>query len=188
MVIKIGDKKYIGQCNALSYIFHDRLFKKDIIGELNSLIRLFVKLDKKTLIEEDIENIYNILTRVIYTLIYTHDNSICSFDDFQKDINQEVLSNESINEIIELLITNFTDEQVTKEFEKISSDNTQRSIFPEHEFLITCLQLKLTIQDLKILSYIDVMKMSILTLNTVKKDNCDETREATQSDIDKLLM
>ncbi len=188
MVIKIGDKKYIGQCNALSYVFHNRLFKKNIIGELNNLIKLFVKLDKKTLTEEDIENIYNILTRVIYTLIYTYDSSIYGFDDFKKDINQEVILNDSINEIIELLITNFTDEEVSKEFEKISSDNTERSIFPEHEFLITCLQLKLTIQDLKILSYIDVMKMSILTLNTVKEDDCDKARKATQLDIDKLLM
>lgn len=189
MIIKIENKKYVGQCNALSYIFHNRLFKKNIIEELIELRKHFIKINEKELEEKSIESIYNILTRVIYTFIYTYDNNVYSFNEFVNEINDKIVSNETINEIIEILIANFTDEIVSKELGKISNNNTEKSIFPEHDFLISCLQLKLTIEDLKILTYIDVMKMFVLTLNTTKSENnIDQTRKATQADIDKLLM
>ena len=44
----------------------------------------------------------------------------------------------------------------------------------------------MTIQDLKILNYIDVMKI-FLSIED-KKSNQPNVRKATQSDIDKLLM
>lgn len=189
MIIKIGNKKYVGQCNALSYIFHNRLFKKNIIEELIELRKHFMKINKEEAEEKSIERIYNILTRVIYTFIYTYDNNVYSFKEFEKEINDEIIPNETINEIIEILIANFTDETVSKELDEISNNNTEKSIFPEHDFLISCLQLKLTIEDLKILTYIDVMKMFVLTLNITKNENRDkQVREATQADIDKFLM
>ena len=188
MIIKINNKQYIGQCNALSYIFHKRLFKKNIIEELIALRKCFVKLNENKATKETVEDIYNILTRTVYTLRYTYDSTICSFEDFKKEISKEAISNESINEIIELLMENFTDTEVSKQLEKISSNNTEISKFPEHDFLISCLQLKLTINDLKILTYIDVMKMIILTLNTINENTDKQSRKATQSDIDKLLM
>lgn len=187
MIIKIGNKKYVGQCNALSYIFHNRLFKKNIIEELIDLRKHFIKIDEKEVDKVSVENIYNILIRVIYTFMYTHDINIYSFKEFEKEIEEEIIQNETINEIIEILISGFTDEKVTAELEKISSDNTEKSIFPEHDFLISCLQLKLTINDLKILTYIDVIKMFVLTLNTTKENN-NSTRKATQADIDRLYM
>ncbi len=189
MIIKTSNKEYIGQCNALSYIFHNRLFKKNIIEELIELRKCFIELDKKEVTEKVIESIYNILTRIMYTLLYTYNSKICSFTDFKKEITEEVISNETINEIIELLMENFTDIEVSKQLEKINSNNTEKSIFPEHEFLVTCLQLKLTIQDLKILSYIDIMKMFVLTLNLGKEENKEfNYKKATQSDIDRFLM
>lgn len=188
MIIKTNsNKKYVGQCNALSYIFHNRLFKKNIIEELIELRECFIRLDKKELTEKNIESIYNILTRVIYTLIYTNNNNIYSFNEFKRELNKEIISNESVNEIIELLIEDFTDEEVSKELEKISNNTTNKSIFPEHSFLLTCLQLKLTIQDLKTLTYIDVMKMFVLTLDLKKEESNQNYRKATQLDIDKIL-
>lgn len=62
------------------------------------------------------------------------------------------------------------------------SGNSEKSLFPEHEFLASCLRIGLTIQDLKILTYIDVIKMFISLTN--KKEG---TKKATQKDIDKLL-
>ena len=56
-------------------------------------------------------------------------------------------------------------------------------MFPEHEFLGSCLRIGLHISDLKELTYIDVMKILI----TFIQDNKPRRREATQSDIDKLL-
>lgn len=185
MIIKIGNKKYIGQCNALSYIFHNRLFKKNIIEELNELRKCFMQLNEEK-IEESATNIYNILIRIIYTLMYTHDNSIYNFNNFKEDLKDETITIETINEVVEILIANFTDEEVSKQLDKISNEDTEKSKFPEHEFLIMCLKFKLSIQDLKILTYIDVIKMLILTLDTTKEEG--EYRQATQSDIDKLLM
>ena len=88
--------------------------------------------------------------------------------------------------MVEILIKNFTDEEVFEELEKIGNGNTEKSKFSEHEFLIMCLRFKLTIQDLKILTYIDVIKMLIVQLDTTKEEG--EYRQATQNDIDKLLM
>ena len=185
MIIKIGNRKYVGQCNALSYIFHNRLFKKNIIEELNELRKCFMKLNDEA-IEESITNIYSILIRVIYTLMYTHNNSIYSFDDFKEDIKDEAITIEAISEVIEILISNFTDKQVSERLDEIIDENAEKTKFPEHEFLISCLKFQLTIEDLKILTYIDVIKMLILTFHTIKKE--ETYREATQSDIDKLLM
>lgn len=184
MNIKLGNKTYIGQCNALSYIFHNRLFKKNIIEELNKLRECFIQLNKETT-EDNTADIYNILIRVIYTLIYTHDSSVYSFNEFREDIQEETITIETINEVIEILITSFTDKEVSKQLEEISSDNEEESKFPEHEFLTMCLRFKLTIEDLKILTYIDVIKMLILTLDNTNEDK--DYRKATQADIDKFM-
>lgn len=182
MLIKIKNKKYIGQCNALSYIFHNRIFKKNIIKELSELRECFLDLkdNKKA------EAIYDILTRVIYTLIYTYDNNIYSFEEFKKEIDNATISSDTVNNVIETLIANFTDEEVAKELDKKSNNSNKKVLFPEHDFLLTCLQLKLTMQDLRILSYIDVLKMFILTIKEKKSNTQKDYREATQADIDRL--
>lgn len=63
--------------------------------------------------------------------------------------------------------------------------DSEEVLFPEHYFLLACLRLGLTIQDLRFLTYIDVMKI-FLSIETEKKDT--RTRKATQADIDRLLM
>ena len=57
-------------------------------------------------------------------------------------------------------------------------------LFPEHHFLLACFRLGLTIQDLKFLTYVDIMKI-FLSIET-KKENTG-VRKATQADIDRLL-
>lgn len=188
MLIKIKKKEYIGQCNALSYIFYNSLFGKNIIHEIVKLRECFENLEKNILTEESIQDIYDILTRVIYTLIYTHDTSIDSYGNFLKEMQKQTISNETMNQVIEILIKNFTDEQVSKELDKIGEESKEKSVFPEHEFLNTCLGLNLSIEDLKVLSYIDVIKMLILMNKTIKENTPKDYREATQADIDRLLM
>lgn len=63
--------------------------------------------------------------------------------------------------------------------------DSEEVLFPEHHFLLACLRLGLTIQDLRFLTYVDVMKI-FLSIETKKKDT--GVRKATQSDIDRLLM
>lgn len=64
--------------------------------------------------------------------------------------------------------------------------NSEEPLFPEHHFLLACLRMGLTIQDLKILTYVDVMKI-FLSIET-KDASKNEIRKATQADIDRLLM
>ena len=76
----------------------------------------------------------------------------------------------------------FVDEELSKELDKIKNNSNSKEIFPEHEFLGSCLRIGLSVQDLKELTYIDVMKV-LLTFISEKK----EQKNATQKDIDKLL-
>lgn len=62
--------------------------------------------------------------------------------------------------------------------------DSEEPLFPEHHFLLASLRLGLTIQDLKILSYVDIVKI-FLSIETKKEEN--KTRTATQADIDRLL-
>ena len=70
-----------------------------------------------------------------------------------------------------------------KELEKIKSSGNNKEIFPEHEFVSSCLRIGLSISDLEKLTYIDVMK---ILFSYVQSNKIDENK-ATQKDIDKLL-
>ncbi len=84
------------------------------------------------------------------------------------------------------------DKKVSDELEKINGnkEDEEESLFPEHEFLSTCLRMGLRIEDLKILTYVDVLKILI---SFIGKDNKKESvtkngvREATQEDIQRLV-
>lgn len=62
--------------------------------------------------------------------------------------------------------------------------DSEEPLFPEHHFLLACLRLGLTIQDLKLLTYVDVMKI-FLSIET-KKEEKTKYIEATQADWDRL--
>ena len=81
--------------------------------------------------------------------------------------------------------TTFVSEEVIKELNKINEES-EESIFPEHDFYLACIKVGLRIEDLKYLSYLDVLKIFIC-LN-IQKEPKSKIRKATQADIDRLLM
>ena len=81
--------------------------------------------------------------------------------------------------------TAFVDKKVFDELEKIKTNNNEESLFPEHEFLVSCLRMGLRLEDLKFLTYIDVLKMFISFIGKPEKQN--GVREATQEDIQNLV-
>lgn len=77
----------------------------------------------------------------------------------------------------------FIDLELIEKIQKIESNSENKSPFPEHEFLLSCYKIGLTIIDLKVLTYVDIMKMFVSMLgNERKKLKC-----ATQKDIDRFL-
>lgn len=58
-------------------------------------------------------------------------------------------------------------------------------MFPEHEFLVTCLRIGLKIEDLKVLTYVDVLKILISFFDNDKEE--DGIKMATQEDIQNLV-
>ncbi|MGN1298085.1 MAG: hypothetical protein ACI4VH_06720 [Clostridia bacterium] len=64
-----------------------------------------------------------------------------------------------------------------------SQINTNKTL-EEHQFIANCLQIGLTIDDLKQLQYKDVAK---IMLCLTKKEDVEE-KQASQTDIDKFLM
>lgn len=81
--------------------------------------------------------------------------------------------------------TTFVDIEVIEELKKINN-KSERIIFPEHDFYLACLRLGLRIEDMKYLSYLDVLKMFIC-LNKTSKKETSNIKNATQKDIDRLL-
>lgn len=84
------------------------------------------------------------------------------------------------------------DKKVFDELEKINGDkkDEEESLFPEHEFLSTCLRMGLRIEDLKILTYVDVLKILISFIGKDRKEKSETqngVREATQEDIQRLV-
>lgn len=76
------------------------------------------------------------------------------------------------------------DQDVSREFDKLKEPETeQEEIFPEHEFVASCLRVGISISDLEKLTYMDCMKI----LLTFIDQNQETTKTATQEDIDKLL-
>ena len=80
------------------------------------------------------------------------------------------------------------DKKVFERLEKTNKDNAsqEKSLFPEHEFLVACLRMGLKVEDLKILTYIDVLKIFISFFDNEKEEK-KGTRVATQEDIQNLV-
>lgn len=68
---------------------------------------------------------------------------------------------------------------------KNSSGNDKKALFPEHEFIGTCLKVGLTIEDLKTLTYVDVMKILVSMLPNEEEQS--DGKKATQQDISNFL-
>ena len=80
------------------------------------------------------------------------------------------------------------DKKAFDELKKINGSSNEESLFPEHEFIVTCLRIGLKIEDLKQLTYVDVLKILISFIGKDnKKEEKNGVREATPEDIRKLV-
>lgn len=185
MKIKIKNDEYVGQCNALSYLFYKKIFKINIFEDLENLRKSLINISNNNA-EEDIVMFYEILVRLIYTLIYTKNQDIEEFEDWVEKVEIQDLTEELTNKTIETFLESFIDEDVVKELEEIPGDNSKTNIFPEHEFLKICLDYRLSTEDLKILTYIDVIKIFISSYIDKQDRKVKKFKEATQADWDRL--
>ena len=190
MKIRIKNKNYIGQCNALSYIFYKRIFKTNIFEDLEDLRESLVNISENNAREKDIAKFYKIIVRLIYILIYTKNQDIEDFEEWIgnieiKDLTED-LTEDLTNKTIEIFLENFIDEEVVKELEKIPNNSTKTNIFPEHEFLKICLDYGLSIQDLRKLTYVDIIKIFISSYMEKQEEKVEKFKEATQADWDRL--
>lgn len=186
MKIKIGNKEYIGQCNALSYVFYRRIFKTNIFDDINILKEELNKIVCE-LSNDNGVNFYNVLIKLIYTLIYTNNQDFIDFEEWKEEIAEKIILEDTINKVIDIYLESFINEEVKKELEKLPNNNENEdiSLFPEYDFLSICLKINLNMQDLKLLTYIDVLKIFL--------SNCDikrnsKYRNATQADWDRLAL
>lgn len=76
---------------------------------------------------------------------------------------------------------NFVDEELIKELDKINSSGDNEDVFPEHSFVASALRIGLSINDLKELTYVDVMKILISYI-----DRKNGEKKPTQSQIEML--
>lgn len=180
-------------CNALTYLYYRQIFDKSIFDDIN-IIREFLLLQIKANDEKDkdelnksillkLNSYIDAISRLTYIAIYTQNQDI---EDYIVWIKKNVIleqNNDYIAIIIENIINCFIDEKVSKELKKInrSSGDDTEVLFPEHFFLSACLKFGLTMKDLELLTYIDVMK---IFLSCTKKEK--KMREATQADWDRL--
>jgi hypothetical protein len=77
----------------------------------------------------------------------------------------------------------FVDEELSRELKKIKSKSKGNEALEEHQYLYACLQLGLRIDDLKILSPIDVAKLMLCSITQNEQTN---KRKASQEDWDRL--
>lgn len=73
---------------------------------------------------------------------------------------------------------------MTNELKKIKSNGNEKSVFPEHEFIASCLRIGLNITELKQMTYVEAMKVLLAYINY---GETNDTKKATQQDIDKLF-
>lgn len=124
--IKICDKEYPIDCNALTFLQFKKVFGVGIFKDIQSLKKFFAKqaeeimtLREKGLKEVDIEKELNdellnyvddfveAITRIAYILIYTANNKFKSYEDFMKDIPKLSIDDDWIVEVTEFAVEKF---------------------------------------------------------------------------------
>jgi hypothetical protein len=82
----------------------------------------------------------------------------------------------------------FVDEEAIKELKKIVKSEEEINLkFPEHDFFATALKIGITIEDLKELTYVDILKIFISFLQKDKDKTTNGVRKATQEEINQLV-
>jgi hypothetical protein len=189
MLIKIENKEYVGCCNAMTYIFYNKVFNLNIFDDLDKIKGCLIKFKLQSGNKDDIDNMVDIILRLIYILIYTNNqNEINSFEKWKKQHEHEVIELETINEVIEFFVDNFYSQEVKEELDKIkvSKNEDEPIIFQEHTFLNQCLNIGLNIEDMTKLSYVDICKLLIVNMNKAKNLRKPKYKIATTQDWDAL--
>lgn len=194
--ITINNSEIKIACNALTYMYYRKIFDKDIFDDIDAVrdfLVLHLSADNLNIENKTRENIIpklnayiEALNRLTYVAIYTNNQDI---EDYVKWIKSNNILEQESNctaTIIEEIIDCFIDGKVHEELKKLneSSGDDTEVLFPEHFFLSACLRLGLTLENLKILTYIDVMKIFLST--TREKKERKKVKKATQADWDRL--
>ena len=202
--IAICDKEYNIECNAFTCIQYRKVFNRGIFEDIQVLkdylvtqtvtsIQLKEENPKMSEVElagklsdimmSKLDGFIEAVTRIAYILIYSANQNIEDYEAFLKSIKAFKIDDDWIVEVTEFAVDAFVDSELSKELEKLSSGDDEKELFPEHCFIATCLRAGLTVNDLKILTYVDVMKI-LISFIPKKKSN---TKKATQADIDRFL-
>ena len=199
--IEINNKKYTAECNAFTIIDYRNEFNRDILSDITFInkylidsILLSEKMENGENISKDLEK-YNkdlekfidILTKITYIMLF-NSNDIENYDNWINEIEKISLEDKWIEEILELVNLCFINIEVRKEIEKrLKDDNNEekKEKFSEHEFISLCLKMHISISELKLITYVDVLKILVSFLpETVEKNG---TRMATQEEIASLV-
>lgn len=189
MLIKIENKEYVGCCNAMTYIFYNKVFNLNIFDDLDKIKGCLIKFKLQSVNKDDVDNMVDIILRLIYILVYTNNqNEINSFEKWKKQHEHEAIELETINEVIEFFVDNFYSQEVKEELDKIkvSKNEDEPIIFQEHTFLNQCLSIGLNIEDMTKLSYVDICKLLIVNMNKAKNLRKPKYKIATTQDWDAL--
>lgn len=126
--IVIEGNKYNIDCNALTFVLHKRLFNKGLMQDVrilqNYLITQTIKANEiKTkfpklsdaeinnqvanFMNDYIDDFIEAITRIAYTLMYTANEKITSYDDFLRGIKNFKIDDDWIVEVTELAVDCF---------------------------------------------------------------------------------
>ena len=126
--IKIDGNTYDVDCNALTYVLHKRIFNRGIMQDIriiqnylitqtieaNKLKNQFPELSDSELddrvskfMNNYIDEFIEAITRIAYTLIYTANDKIASYDDFLRNIKKFKIDDDWIVEVTELAVNCF---------------------------------------------------------------------------------
>ena len=126
--IVIEGNKYDIDCNALTLILHNRLFNRGIIQDVhvlqnyiivqtikaNELKEKFPEMTKEQIdskvgnfMNDYIDDFIEAITRIAYTLIYTANDKIASYEDFLRSIKNLKIDDDWIVEVTEFAVDCF---------------------------------------------------------------------------------
>lgn len=126
--VKIDGNIYDVDCNALTYVLHKRIFNRGIMQDIriiqnylitqtieaNKLKNQFPELSESELddriskfMNNYIDEFIEAITRIAYTLIYTANDKIASYDDFLRNIKKFKIDDDWIVEVTELAVNCF---------------------------------------------------------------------------------
>ena len=74
------------------------------------------------------------------------------------------------------------DKELEEQLKLLKNNSIEESVFEEHQYIVNCLRLGLTISDLEKLDYIDVLKFFFCSIPKEEK-----YKKATAEDWDKLM-